>query len=439
MNASCSKDRAARAASHVRREGGGGAPEKRSGMRILMACAAFPPFIDGGGPISAMITAKLLLAAGHAVEVVNVADEDKHEIFEGVPVHRLASLNIDWNYRLPRPAWKKLVWHALENFNPRAFFAMRREIRRARPDIVLTDSIENINVATWAAAKSLGVPVCHILRSTFLLCWKGSMWRNGDNCARACGSCRATSYGKKLMSRFVDAVVGETDFIIARHLDEGYFPRATSHRIPGAIAPLDTASPREGIPEGRPLRLGFIGVHAAIKGLDTLAAAAHRLKGHPVEFLIAGAGQGDYAASLPERFPKDNTRFLGWVQPEAFFPQIDVLVVPSLFREPFGRVVIEAFVHGVPVIGARSGGIPETVEPGVNGALFAPGDDVELAERIAELVEDPGRVATLSAGGIDAARRYAPERIASSYEAVFADLLRGTQPARTLATQDARP
>jgi hypothetical protein len=142
-------------------------------MRILMACAAFPPFIDGGGPISAMIVAKLLLAAGHDLTVVNVSGEDKHETYDGVPVHRLRSLNIDWNYRLPRPGWKKAIWHALENFNPRAFVVMRREIRRLRPDIVLTDSIENINVATWAAAKSCGVPVAHILRSTFLLCWKG--------------------------------------------------------------------------------------------------------------------------------------------------------------------------------------------------------------------------------------------------------------------------
>lgn len=408
-------------------------------MRILMACAAFPPFIDGGGPISAMITAKLLLAAGHEVEVVNVADEDKHEIFDGVPVHRLRSLNIDWNYRLPRPAWKKLVWHALENFNPRAFFAMRREIRRVRPDIVLTDSIENINVATWAAAKSLGVPVCHILRSTFLLCWKGSMWRNGDNCARACGSCRATSYGKKLMSRFVDAVVGETDFIAARHLSEGYFPHATSHCIPGAIAPRDVPSPRVAPREGRPLRLGFIGVHDPIKGLDTLAAAAHRLKGQPVEFLIAGTGQGNYAAALPERFPKENTRFLGWVQPDAFFPQIDVLIVPSVFREPFGRVVIEAFVHGVPVIGARSGGIPETIEPGINGALCAPGDDGALAQYITELVQNPERIATLSQGALAAARRYSPERIASAYEAVFAELLRSAQPGRVPVIQDASP
>lgn len=393
-------------------------------MRILMACAAFPPFIDGGGPISAMIVAKLLLAAGHDLTVVNVAGEDKHETYDGVPVHRLRSLNIDWNYRLPRAGWKKAIWHALENFNPRAFVVMRREIRRLRPDIVLTDSIENINVATWAAAKSCGVPVAHILRSTFLLCWKGSMWRGNDNCGRACASCQATSYGKKLSSRFVDAVVGETDFIIGRHTEHGYFPNATTHVVPGAITPVPGARPRTAQPTERPLRIGFMGVHDPVKGLDTLAAAAHRLIGQPVEFLIAGTGQSDYAKALPERFPAQNTRFLGWTRPEDLLPQVDVLAVPSLFREPFGRVVIEAFAHAIPVIGAKSGGIPETIQPGVNGALFAPGDDAALAAQILDLAQDRAVVATLSAGALTAAARYAPDRIAAAYGAVFGSLVR---------------
>lgn len=408
-------------------------------MRILMACAAFPPFIDGGGPISAMIVAKLLRAAGHDLTVVNVSGEDRHEIYDGVPVHRLRSLNIDWNYRLPRPAWKKAIWHALENFNPRAFLVMRREIRRLRPDIVLTDSIENINVATWAAAKSCGVPVAHILRSTFLLCWKGSMWRGGDNCGRACSSCQATSYGKKLSSRFVDAVIGETNFIIGRHLEHGYFPNATTNPIPGAIAPVPGALPRPAPPAERPLRVGFIGVHDPIKGLDTLAAAAHRLQVEPVEFLIAGSGQSDYAKALPGRFPAHNTRFLGWTKPDEFLPQVDLLAAPSLFREPFGRVVIEAFAHGVPVIGAKSGGIPETIQPGINGALFEPGDDAALAEAIMAFVRNRMLVTTQSAGALAAAARYTPDRIAAAYGAVFDSLVGKPAEGTLLQAREARP
>lgn len=409
---------------------------REGGRRILMACAAFPPFIDGGGPISAMMVAKLLIARGHEVEVVNVSGEDKHEIFDGVPVRRLKSPNVDWNYRLPRPAWRKALWHALENFNPRAFFVMRREMKRFRPEIVLTDSIENVNVATWAAAKSLGLPTVHILRSAFLLCWKASMRKGGGNCGRACGSCQATSYGKKLTSRFVDAVVGETGFIVGRHLEHGYFPNAKPHIVPGAITEIVAPGPRAA-PEGRPVRFGFIGVLDPVKGLDTLAAAARRLAPGQAEFLIAGTGFGDYAETLPAKFPAD-ARFLGWTKPADFFPEIDVLVVPSLFQEPFGRVAIEAFAHGVPVIAARSGGLPETIEPGFNGDVFKPGDDVELAEKLASLAAQPQRIARLSAGALASGAKYLTPRIAAGFDAVFASIEPAPRPAPAAVVQGAR-
>jgi glycosyltransferase involved in cell wall biosynthesis len=392
-----------------------------------MACAAFPPFIDGGGPISAMMVAKLLLESGHDVQVVNVDGEERFEVFEGVPVRRLNTLNIDWNYRLPRPAWKKLVWHALENFNPRAFAVMRREIRRFQPDLVLTDSIENINVATWLAAKTLHVPVCHILRSTFLLCWKGSMHNGTANCDSACTSCQASSVGKKLMSRYVDAVIGETDFIIGRHLEHGYFPNAVSHKIPGAIEQLVVPAPA---PRGAglPIRFGFIGVHTPVKGLETLARAARRLADNKAaRFVIAGSGDEAFTDYVSRVFPAETTRFLGWTKPDDFFPQIDVLVVPSLFREPFGRVVIEAFAHGVPVIGARSGGIPESIDIDVNGMLFTPDDDAELAELMADIAADPQSIARLSAGALESARSYLKDQIANAYTTVLAQTLSQAQ------------
>jgi glycosyltransferase involved in cell wall biosynthesis len=393
-------------------------------MRIVMACAAFPPFMDGGGPISALLTAKLLISAGHQVTVLNVGDEARDEIYDGVPVRRLAPLNIYWNYRVPRPAWKKLVWHALENFNPRAFAVMRREIGRQKPDLVLTDSIENINVATWAAARSLGVPVCHILRSAFLLCWRGGMMRGADACGRVCSSCRATSIGKRISSQFVDGVIGETEFIVERHLREGYFGAARSCVIPGVLPASGRAAPRAHR-VGEKLRVGFIGVHTPMKGLDILAEAARAMsEADPVEFVIAGTGSGAYAESLPAKFPSDRTRFLGWSDPFAFFPQIDVLVVPSRFEEPFGRVIIEAFAHGVPVLGARSGGIPETITPGVDGFTFDTEDAAGLAGLIRKIAASDDLLAALSAGAHAAAERYLPERLAPLYSDFFATILR---------------
>ena len=98
-------------------------------------------------------------------------------------------------------------------------------------------------------------------------------------------------------------------------------------------------------------------------------------------------------------------------------------MIPTLYREPFGRVVIEAFAQGVPVIGSRNGGIPETIEPGVNGLLFEPGDEAGLAGRIEQLLAERSRLADLSAGALQAASRYAPERVAAAFDAVLTGLV----------------
>ncbi|MCV0426940.1 MAG: glycosyltransferase, partial [Roseibium sp.] len=204
-------------------------------MRILMPCAAFPPFIDGGGPISALQIAHMLKKEGHDIRILHVSDEEKIEEFEGIPVKRMPSLNIYWNYYEPRSKLQKITWHLLENGNPRAFFAMRKEMQEFQPDVVHTVSIENINVATWAAAKSLGIPVAHTIHSAFLMTWKGVMQKAGKPLDRQTFPDRMTSIGKRFFSRFVDLVIGESNDVVQRHLKEGYFKNAISRCIPGAI------------------------------------------------------------------------------------------------------------------------------------------------------------------------------------------------------------
>uniref|UniRef100_UPI003BA8A038 glycosyltransferase family 4 protein n=1 Tax=Stappia sp. TaxID=1870903 RepID=UPI003BA8A038 len=385
-------------------------------MRILMACGAFPPHFEGGAPVSALLVARMLVGEGHELRIMAVGDEDVRETYEGLEVHRVPTLNIDWNYWKPgRPVWKKGIWHILENGNPRAHAAMRREIAEYRPDVLLTDSIENINVASWAAARSMGVPVAHTLRNAFLLCWRSVMQKNGRNCDPRCVSCMVSSLGKRFFSRYVDAVCGETQGVIERHVDEGYFPQAATRCIPGVIDGEIASAPRS-MPQGRPFRIGFIGVHRPFKGLDVLGRAARRLEGDPsVEYVIAGTGKPGEEDIQRQDFPRERTRFLGWSQPEEFFPQIDLLVFPSVGREAFGRVAIEAFGHGVPVIGSDLGGIAETIRPGDNGFLFPVADDAALAECITRVAGDQVLYETLSRGALASTDAYRWDRVASQY------------------------
>lgn len=392
-----------------------------SPMRILLACAAYPPWGKGGGPAASESIARALNDLGHSVHVVTVAGQDSTELREGIEVRTLESLNVYWNYWLKNPTYKKLAWHALENFNPRAFVRMRREIARVRPDVVLTISCENVNVATWLAAYSLGCPRVHAIQSHFLLCWRGSMFSGGKNCETRCLQCRVTSPGKKLLSHLVDGVVAESHHMLKMHADAGYFAKVRQKVIPAAVDKVAVRSLPQ--PGGGALRVGYIGMVTPNKGVETLSRAAALLGADaPFTYRIAGDGAPGYVEAVRAMFPKGSAEFLGWVNPADFYPGIDVLVVPSLWSEPFGRVCIEAFAHGVPAVVARSGALSEIVQPGTSGMIYEPGDYRALATCLQQIAQDDALLERLRSGALERAEFYDPRKLALSFSEFLSEL-----------------
>jgi glycosyltransferase involved in cell wall biosynthesis len=88
----------------------------------------------------------------------------------------------------------------------------------------------------------------------------------------------------------------------------------------------------------------------------------------------------------------DHVSFLGWVKPEEMprlLRKFDVLLLPSIWPEPFSRAVLEGMISGLVVIAARTGGTPEAIVDGENGLLFRPNDPSDLANKIALLADRP--------------------------------------------------
>jgi glycosyltransferase involved in cell wall biosynthesis len=388
-------------------------------MRILLACASFPPQGRGGGPIGSLMLAKALVKAGHDVHVVTVADRKSETDGEGFTVRTVPSLNIYWNYYKPNSAWKKILWHTVENFNPRAYAKLGDVMSDVTPDVLMTVSTENINVATWLAARRRGIPCVHVAQSYFLMCWRGSLFTSSGNCSQCLG-CKALSIGKKAMSRNVDALITETEFLRDTHLQMGYFPNAKAYVIRGAIEGEVKNEPK--VP-GK-LRVGFIGTHTANKGIEVLAAAARRLKGRKeISFVIAGTGDDAYTERLRTAFPAYSTRFLGWTASEHFFKQIDVVVVPSTWREPFGRVSVEGTIYGVPAIVTKIGGLAENVEDGVTGLTFEAGDDAALASHLESLLDDPDFYRYLADNARHSANAYSIDTVAHHLDNCLKEVL----------------
>ena len=87
-----------------------------------------------------------------------------------------------------------------------------------------------------------------------------------------------------------------------------------------------------------------------------------------------------------------------------FLQSLDILTVPTVYREPKGLYVLEAWANGVPVVQPRHGSFPELIEAAGGGVLVTPEDPAELAHALRELLENHQRRAELARRGFDAVR-----------------------------------
>ncbi len=165
--------------------------------------------------------------------------------------------------------------------------------------------------------------------------------------------------------------------------------------------------------------IGLIGpVHPDKGQADLLRAAPNIAKAFPeARFRLVGPVSDEaYSRRLHEsatRLGAGRVEFPGpAASPAAALAGLDLLVVASR-RESFGRVILEAFSAGVPVVASDAGGIPEVVEHGRNGLLFARGNAGELARAAVRVLADvPLRRQLIRAARQSYRRRWGVERFA---------------------------
>jgi glycosyltransferase involved in cell wall biosynthesis len=107
----------------------------------------------------------------------------------------------------------------------------------------------------------------------------------------------------------------------------------------------------------------------------------------------------------------------------AFYPNLDVLTVPSLnSTEAFGLVQIEAMMNGVPCVPSALPGVRQPVSMHGMGRVAQIGDPVSLAESILEVLNEPKKFK----GNVESIKKaYNPDSIAAEYEKLFDRLLKG--------------
>jgi glycosyltransferase involved in cell wall biosynthesis len=347
-------------------------------------------YLQAGGEDECLAAeVEMLRAYGHNVIQYSVSNE----ILEGMGPLELAS----------RTMWSKVACRELTEL-----------FQTHRPQIAhFHNTFPLISPAAYYAARRADVRVVQTLHNFRLLCANALFFRNGLVCedclgkplgwpgiARRCyresftassGIAAMTAMHRAIgtWQRAVDIYIALTEFARLK-LVEGGLP---ADRI---MVKPNFAYPDSGIGTGEGGYGLFVGRLSTEKGVDTLLGAWDRLDGGlPLKIVGDGPMCGAVAAAAA-RNPA--IEWLGRVPREA----VDVLmgdaalvIVPSNCYETFGRVIIEAYAKGTPVVASRLGAMAELVVDGQTGSHFRPGSSDDLACKIRELVLDAKRRAQM--------------------------------------------
>jgi glycosyltransferase involved in cell wall biosynthesis len=387
------------------------------------------PLIDatGGTERSALEIARIQRSRGHEVTVASNAEENWEGTWEGV---RLLHLG-------PYSWMRALTFGKIHGRH----LPLAMLVRSGRFDIVHLH--EYLNTRYYASQTKVmhfhNEPLGHLSASEF----PGA----------------SPDYWAKVGQGSAQIAVSE--FVVGRlrkaHQQAG--PNALPAnivRVPGGVS-SNASSPEKRREERQRIRnkLGlsetdvlflFSGAIRPEKGVDYLARAFARLsEEHPnARLAIAGGTKlwveegwlyGKALESTEQQVrdilapavARKQAFMLGIVPPfeiNAYYLASDIFVLPSMFQETFGLVLLEAFSAGRPVIATRSGGIPELVEDRKNGILVPQGDEEALYQSMRDLMLDEALRQRLGAAAETVPAKFSWDNTVDRLETIYGDVLK---------------
>lgn len=347
----------------------------------------------GGGEISAR-TLLTTLARRHEVEAVCVGRESDTYLLDGTVSCR------DHALRLAHPP-VGMPFHLGTMLLEARFRRILLDRVRARPPDLLI-----LQQPACLRPRDLPPQTRLIIFMRSLVCY-GAADANPSAWRRA-----ASQPFRALRLRSNRALLQRADLIISnsRFLQDALQQRATldSH----VVAPfIDTVALRASMGDERRTYLTFVGLDAW-KGATLALRLAEALPSRDFLFLD---GPRPASALRVQARRLGNVTCLGWEHNMAgVFARTRVLLMPSAWEEPFGRLAVEAGACGVPTLASAQGGLPEAV--GGGGLLIDSVDDVSKWIGGIHRLDDPQVYARLAEAAVSHAATHALEVSRGQFE-----------------------
>ncbi|MGD9852426.1 MAG: glycosyltransferase family 4 protein [Nitrospirales bacterium] len=375
-----------------------------------MVTTFYPPYHFGGDAVYVQQLAHELAARGHHVEVVHCLDAfhllSRHPPRISVPEHPNVLV-----HRLHSPFGLLSPLATQQTGRPTFKSKQLIQIFEQPFDVIHYHNISLVGgptVLTYGRAVKL-----YTLHEYWLLCPTHMLFKfDREVCTqRACFSCTLTHGRPPQFWRYtgliertiphVDLFLAPTAFIKGKHLESE--PEMRIAELPYFTSRWDSRrTPQEGLLTDPPYFL-FVGRLEKMKGLQTLIGLFKRYT--KAQLWVIGTGKYETTLrTLARNYP--NIRFLGFQTGESlrqFYEQAVAVIVPSLWYEVFGIVILEAFTQKTPVIVRNRGGMPGVINESGGGFVFD--TEEELMMILDKLLEQPSLRSSLGQQGFEALQR----------------------------------
>lgn len=305
------------------------------------------------------------------------------------------------------------------------YFSLGKLLKELQPDILYVNS-EPEGYLAWQAVK-LCAQICPAAKVII------DSWRNINY--------RGKRFPYKLAwlnTRAERVVLSRADHCVA-HTDASkeILRQLGFMKVTVIPPPVDTSVFKRSKQSGREqlglseFTIGFVGRYIPLKRIDLLLRAARKLDFEYQLLLVGGGPAKSEWLALSRELNIDNRIVWRDPVPHSEVPSLlcamDVLVLPSstgsLWKEQFGRVLIEAMACEVPVVGSSSGEIPSLIDDA--GLVFQEDDEDDLVLKLSELYESPQRRHELAEKGLKRIReRFSIPVVAHQYQKLFQMLVK---------------
>lgn len=351
-------------------------------MKILIVNSFYYPNIVGGAEYSVKNIAETLAEKGYDVHVLCIDKEYSYKLLNGVKVHSIKNLNIknslDYN-KSQNGKVEKILYRSIELIRGINTYDLKNIIQKINPDIIHINNFAGFGYQIFRTIKKLKIPFIFTARDYYSICPKSTFINSmGCECINSKIICKI--YKKLYISALKSAnyITAPSKFVLDTIFKETKINKSRFVNIHNSIdidmkviskiyeKKVDILNKKD------TLNLVFVGRLETHKGLNLLVENFKKLKNKRVILHIAG--DGTLKDFILKSSCDTNIVFHGMLEKQNLEKLLeescDVLLAPSLWNEPFGRVVLDAYKHCLPVITTGSGGLKELVKDNYTGKII---------------------------------------------------------------------